>query len=83
MDAVQFFLRRYEPVHRVVTEGLLGELDETQIRHRPVEGVNSIAWIVWHIARAEDLGVSRFIAHRPQLYSEAMVTRSLMGLPGR
>ena len=70
MDAVQFFLLRYEPVHRFVTERLLIEPDEAQIRRRPVEGVNSIAWIVWHIARAEDIGVSRFIAHRPQLFFE-------------
>ena len=70
MDAVQFFLRRYEPVHRGVTERLLTELDEAQIRRRPVESVNSIAWIVWHIARAEDIGVNRFIAHRPQLFFE-------------
>jgi hypothetical protein len=70
MDAVQFFLLRYEPVHRFVTERLLTELDEAQIRCRPVESVNSVAWIVWHTARAEDIGVSRFIAHRPQLFFE-------------
>src|SRR5262249_61194339 len=70
MDAVQFFLRRYEPVHRFVTERLLTELDEAQIRRRPVEGVNSVAWIVWHTARGEDIGVSRFVAHRPQLFFE-------------
>jgi hypothetical protein len=70
MDAVQFFLRRYAPVHRAVTERLLTELDEAQIRRRPVESVNSVAWIVWHTARGEDIGVSRFVAHRPQLFFE-------------
>ena len=70
MDAVQFFLRRYEPVHRFVTERLLTELDEAQIRRRPVESVNSVAWIVWHTARGEDAGISRFVAHRPQLFFE-------------
>src|SRR5262245_32153976 len=70
MDAVQFFLRRYAPVHRAVTERLLTELDEAQIRRRPVESVNSVAWIVWHTARGEDIGVSRFVAQRPQLFFE-------------
>jgi hypothetical protein len=70
MNAVQFFLRRYAPVHRAVTERLLTELDEAQIRRRPVESVNSVAWIVWHTARGEDIGVSRFVAHRPQLFFE-------------
>lgn len=70
MDACQFFLLRYEPVHRAVAEGLLGGLTDDQIRARPVDGVNPIAWIVWHIARGEDLGVSRFVGHRPQLFFE-------------
>ena len=70
MDACQFFLLRYEPVHRAVAEGLLAGLTDVQIRSRPVDGVNPIAWIVWHIARGEDLGVSRFVGHRPQLFFE-------------
>jgi hypothetical protein len=70
MDACQFFLLRYEPVHRAVTERLLGELTDVQIRSRPIDGVNTIAWIVWHMARGEDLGVSRFVGHRPQLFFE-------------
>ena len=70
MDACQFFLLRYEPVHQLVTERLLTELTDSQIRARPVDGVNTIAWIVWHMARAEDLGVSRFVGHRAQLFFE-------------
>jgi uncharacterized damage-inducible protein DinB len=65
MDAIQFFLCRHQPVHRLVIERLLDEPNETQIRRRPIEGVNSIAWLVWHIARAEDLAINRFVAHRP------------------
>ena len=70
MDACQFFLLRYVPVHQAVAERLLGELTDVQIRSRPVDGVNPIAWIAWHIARGEDLGVSRFVGHRPQLFFE-------------
>jgi len=42
---------------RVVTEG-----------YRP--DLNSIAWIVWHMARAEDFGVQRLVGHRPQIFDQ-------------
>lgn len=70
MDAVQFFLRRYEPIHQFVGERLLGEPSDAQIRQRPAPAVNPVAWIVWHMARAEDVGVSRFVGRRPQLFFE-------------
>ena len=70
MDACQFFLLRYEPMHGFVTERLLRELTDVQIRSRPVDGVNTIAWIVWHMARGEDIGIGRFVGHRPQLFFE-------------
>jgi hypothetical protein len=70
MDACQFFFLRHKRVHELVTEMLLTELADSQIRSRPVDGVNTIAWNVWHMARTEDLGLSRFIGHREQLFFE-------------
>ena len=70
MDACQFFLLRHQPVHSNVTKSLLTEITDEQIRCRPVQGINTIAWIVWHMARAEDIALSRFVAHRPQLFFE-------------
>jgi len=70
MDACQFFLLRYKRVHELITEELLTKLADRQVRARPIDGVNTIAWLVWHIARTEDLGVSRFISHREQLFFE-------------
>jgi DinB superfamily len=70
MDACQFFLLRYERGHQLVTEMLLTEVTDSQIRTRPVDGVNTIAWNVWHMARTEDLGLSRFIGRREQLFFE-------------
>ena len=55
MDALQFFLLRYEPLHSPVDpfsiDSLFSTLSETQLRHRPRPDLNSIAWIVWHMAR--------------------------------
>ena len=70
MEACPFFLLRHQPVHSYVTKDLLTEITDEQIRCRPVQGINTIAWIVWHMARAEDIALNRFVAHRPQLFFE-------------
>ena len=69
MDAAQSFLLRYEPLHGTMTDRLLAELTEAQLRARP-QGQNSIAWLLWHVARAEDIGVNAFAYDRPQVFDE-------------
>ena len=69
MDAAQFFLLRHEPLHGMMTDRLLAELTEAQLRTRP-GGQNSIAWLLWHVARAEDIGVNAFAYDRPQIFGE-------------
>ncbi len=66
MNAIQLFLSRYGAVH-ADAEALLDGLTEEQVRSCPHPAVNSIAWLLWHMARVEDIGVSRFVAHQPQL----------------
>jgi hypothetical protein len=44
-------------------------LSDEQVRQRP-GGVNSIAWLVWHLARVQDAAVSRFVDDRPQVLEE-------------
>ena len=70
MDAAQFFLLRYEPLHGMMTDRALVELTDDQLRARP-HGQNSIAWLLWHVARAEDIGVNAFACDRPQVFDEA------------
>jgi len=69
MDAAQFFLLRYEPLHGMMTDRLFAELTESQLRARP-QGQNSIAWLLWHVARAEDIGVNAFAYDRPEVFDE-------------
>ena len=69
MDGAQFFLLRYEPLHGMMTDRLLAELTEAQLRARP-SGQNSIAWLLWHMARAEDIGVNAFAYDRPEVFDE-------------
>lgn len=46
-------------------------LDEPALRRVPPGGEHSIAWLIWHIARIEDVTLSRLAAGRPELWAEA------------
>jgi hypothetical protein len=78
VDAIGLFLTRHQPMHaRVRANGLpglmaarLADLTDAQLRWRPQPGVNSIVWLLWHVARTEDFGVNRFVADRPQVLDE-------------
>lgn len=49
---------------------LFDRLSEAQLRCRPHPAVNSVAWVVWHMARAEDTGVNRYVVDRAQVFDE-------------
>lgn len=66
MDALQFFTMRYDAIHTGFVDDILGGLSDNQVRARP-HGLNSIAWLLWHTARVEDVAVNRFIGDRPQV----------------
>jgi hypothetical protein len=74
VDALQFFLLRHEalrsPTATQSMTHLLSNLSEAQLRHRPRPDLNSIAWIVWHMARAEDFGAQRLVGHRSLIFDQ-------------
>ena len=80
MDAIQMFLNDHSRAHAAsvgnpeggfsISDFVLSGLTDDQIRLRPREGLNSLAWLFWHIARTEDMGVSMIIAGRPQVLEE-------------
>ncbi len=78
MNGVDLFLREHAIVHsadlvagesRSMEDTVLRDMDETQIRARP-QGLNSLAWLFWHIARYEDVAVNPIVAARPQVFDE-------------
>lgn len=75
MDAVDFFLLRYETLHRTLLDDLLRGLSDAQVRGRPHPGVNTIAWLIWHAARVEDVGVNRFIVDDAQVVDGGWLAR--------
>jgi uncharacterized damage-inducible protein DinB len=69
MDALQFFLLHHKQTHWQVERDFLTGLSDEQMRCRPYERSNSIAWLVWHMARCEDM-MGLTIAGRPQVLDE-------------
>jgi len=83
MDARDMFLQQHSVVHSAAVGGnkvsaaerTLTGLSDEQMRVRPREDLNSIAWLVWHIARAEDIMVNRVLAGRSQVFDDAWLKR--------
>ena len=78
MDVKQLFLDQHGAVHSASVAGNKGSaaerafagLSDEQMRVRPREDLNSLAWLMWHIARAEDIFVNAVIAGTPQVVDD-------------
>jgi len=85
MDLLRFFLDLHAATHapdvsgRAGVERWLAGLSEEHMRQRPREGLNSIVWLLWHMARTEDVAVNLVVAARPQVLDEAWARR--MNIP--
>ena len=64
VDARDFFSIRHRRMHEM--DGFLGGLSDAQARARPRPGLNSVAWLLWHVARTEDVGANALVAGGPQ-----------------
>ena len=87
MDLLRFFLDLHAATHapdvvgRAGVERWLTGLSEAQMRQRPREGLNSIVWLLWHMARTEDVAVNLVVADRPQVFDEAWARRMNLSRP--
>ena len=78
MDALELFLIQHASMHSApVADGpaaledvALRRLDEPLMRIRPNPGQNSVAWLLWHMARCEDVGVNAILAGAPQVIDQ-------------
>ena len=66
MDLVSCFLPPHETMYAQIADRF-SQLTDDQMRLRPHPQLNSIAWLLWHMARSEDMGVNRLIANRPDV----------------
>ena len=81
--AIQLFLQQHTAVHSAQAAGAAGAqswsladevlagLTDLQIKTVPRPGQNSIAWLLWHITRIEDLSINFFVFEQPQVLMSA------------
>ncbi len=60
-------LARYPGIRRNLRTGIYEQLQENDLRAMP-HGMNSIAWNIWHMARAEDVGLNRLVTEGEQVF---------------
>jgi hypothetical protein len=78
MDARDLFLDQHAAMHSAAVGGnkmsaserAFAGLSDEQMRIRPREDLNSLAWLVWHIARGEDIFVNSVLGGRTQLFDD-------------
>jgi hypothetical protein len=77
--AIELFLRQHAMVHDAETSnaGLPSFADEVwqdaseaTIRCLPPKFEHSIAWLIWHIARIEDMTMNVLVAGKPQIFHQ-------------
>jgi hypothetical protein len=82
MDALTFFLVQHGDLHSAVVAGsttyadrVLGVSTDDQMRARPGRSLNSLVWLLWHMARVEDVSVNLVVAGRAQTLDDEWVRR--------
>src|SRR3990170_6707778 len=83
MDARDLFLMQHGAVHSKAVAGnagsaaerTFGGLTDDQMKVRPREDLNSLAWLMWHISRAEDVMVNIVINGRSQVLDDGWLPR--------
>jgi hypothetical protein len=83
MDIRELFLDQHAAMHSAAVGGnkmsqaerAFAGLSDEQMRIRPREDLNSLAWLMWHIARAEDIVVNQMLGGRPQVFDAAWMKR--------
>jgi uncharacterized damage-inducible protein DinB len=87
VDARDLFLHQHALTHAAAVGGnkmsaaerTFSGLTDEQMRVRPREDLNSLAWLLWHIARAEDTIVNRVLAGRSQVFEDGWMKRLGIG----
>ena len=65
-----------------VQDTVLNGVSPEQMRRRPAPGLDSLAWLFWHISRVEDFAINLFLAGRAQVL-ESGAWNEKLGVPLR
>lgn len=78
-EAIQLFLSQHAMLHSAkmartepwsFEDEVLDDMADEQIRRIPQNCEHSVAWLLWHIARCEDVTMSLLVANSPQVLSQ-------------
>ena len=78
-EAIKLFMEQHAMLHsaRVAETGLwsyedavLDDMPGEQFRRVPPKSEHSVAWLVWHMARCEDITMNLLVAGTPQVQSQ-------------
>ncbi|MGH7331862.1 MAG: DinB family protein [Candidatus Rokuibacteriota bacterium] len=82
MDTVSFFLVQHGDLHSATVAGsptyadrIFAGLTDDQMRARPGPGLNSLVWLLWHMARTEDVSVNLVVADGSQVFDDDWARR--------
>jgi DinB superfamily len=86
MKADQLFLVQHARFYSIgggvsYSDRVFGGLSDHQMRARPAAQLNSLVWLLWHMARTEDVAVNLVVAGRAQVLDDQWVER--MNIPWR
>ena len=82
MDAATFFTIQHADLHSRDVAGtdtyadrVFRGLSDAEMRARPGPGVNSLVWLLWHMARTEDVSVNLVVANGRQVLDDDWAKR--------
>jgi DinB superfamily len=81
-DATGFFLDQHAFVHQIVDQLVLAGVDDEVLLRAPGRGLNSLAFLLWHATRWEDVLVNTWIGGQPQVIEDP-AWRSVLTAAGR
>ena len=82
MDLVSFFSLQHGRVHSSkvssgpsIADRVFGGVADQQMRARPGKRLNSLVWLLWHMARVEDVGVNLIVTAGQQVLDDGWSSR--------
>jgi hypothetical protein len=88
MESLRFFLLQHGHLHSLESGGgasyadrVFGGVPDVAMRARPADRLNSLVWLLWHMARTEDAAVNLVVSSGRQVLEDDWARR--MNVPWR
>ena len=73
MDLVGFFLTQH--ANQSFADRVFSGVSDVEMRVRPGKGLNSLVWLLWHMARVEDVAVNLVVVDGQQILDDDWARR--------